>query len=135
MAMLSVVCSKLHDERQAVVLTDALAPFADRHAIAGLGIVSLGSMHRFLGMLSASGGDPYSALRHFEAAIASNARLGAPFFVAYTQHEYAAFLRERGPCHDPKRAEALEKLALDTANSCGAIQLQREIAEAAVTMR
>jgi hypothetical protein len=134
MAMLSYVCSKLQDRRRTPVLKDALIPFADRHAIAGLGAVSLGSMQHYLGMLNLVGA-PRAALEHFEAAIASNTKLGAPLFVAYTQHEYAALLRLDGPCHDPKRAEVLEKLALKTANSCGAIQLQREIAESPVLVR
>jgi eukaryotic-like serine/threonine-protein kinase len=129
MAMLSVVCSKLRDGQQAAILYDSLTPFADRHAVAGAIAFSLGSMHRFLGLLSVARRDPHSAGLHFEGAIASNTNFGAPLFVAYAQHEYAALLRLDGPCHDAKRAEVLEKLALKTANSCGAIQLQREIAE------
>jgi DNA-binding winged helix-turn-helix (wHTH) protein len=135
MAMLSVVCSKLRDERQAAILYESLSPFAERHAVAGATAFSLGSVHRFLGLLSVASHDARSAEMHFEAAIASNTKLGAPLFVAYTQHEYATLLRLDGPCHDPKRADALKKLAIDTANSCDAVQLQREIAEAIETGR
>ena len=40
------------------------------------------------------------ALRHYETAIAMNARIGAHGWLAHSQHEYAAMLFERGKDED-----------------------------------
>jgi len=53
--------------------------------------------------LSAAHGDGHAALRHFEAALASNSKAGAALFVAYTQHDYATLLHCKGPWHDAAR--------------------------------
>jgi hypothetical protein len=129
MAMLAVVCAELGDRPRAALLYERLAPFADRQAVAGLAGFSLGSMHRYLALLSSTRGDVESAVLHFEAALVSNTRAGATLFVAYTQNDFAALLRCEGPRHDPERASALTRSAATTARRCNAVQLQRELDE------
>jgi class 3 adenylate cyclase len=64
------------------------------------------------------------AQRHYETAIAVNARLGARGWLAHSQHEYAAMLLERGWDQDRDRANALNEQALAAADLLGMRTLQ-----------
>ena len=121
---------RLGDSRRGGALHERLAPFADRHATAGLGAVSLGSMQRFLALLSTVCGEQSEARAHFEAAIESNTRAGALLALAYTQHDYAELLRTTRDQGDRNRSLQLQEWALQGARQCGSVHLERRIERA-----
>jgi DNA-binding NarL/FixJ family response regulator len=84
----------LDDAERAGVLFDLLAPYAQRNA--GLtGNLYLGALARFLGLLAATRRDWDVAERQFRDAIALNARLQMPPYVAHAQYAYAEMLSRR----------------------------------------
>ncbi len=115
---LADVCAAVGDVPRARRLYELLTPFADRNIVAGLSD-SFGAAARLLGMLAATMGRFDDAVRHFEAALAMNARMGALPFVALTQHAYAAMLVRRDGPGDRARARALLGAALETARALG----------------
>jgi hypothetical protein len=69
-----------------------------------------------------------AATRHFEDALAMNARIGRPF-VARTQYEWAALLLERGRAADRRRAATLLDEAVACAGEIGMAEVLRRAAE------
>jgi tetratricopeptide (TPR) repeat protein len=129
MAMLSEVCGEIGDSRCASLLYERLVPFGDRHATAGSAI-TLGSMHRFLGLLSVVRGEEDAACAHFEAAIESNTRAGARLALAYAKHGYAELLDASRDPASRQRAWQLRGEALQGARDCGSVHLEGQIERA-----
>jgi len=125
MSILSTLCVFIHDRDRAVRIYDLMLPYADRIAMVGWTEVCYGSVSRYLGNLAALMGRDDDAQRHYEAAIAVNARLGARGWLAHTQHEYAAMLLKRGRDQDRARANALNDQALAAADLLGMRTLQQ----------
>jgi hypothetical protein len=63
-----------------------------------------------------------NAERHFEAALQHSTMLGAPAFLAQTQHDYASMLLRRG---EHVRARELATQALGAAEKMGMSRLVR----------
>jgi DNA-binding NarL/FixJ family response regulator len=63
-----------------------------------------------------------AAARHFDAALAMHARMGARPFLARTQHAYAAMLLERRRASDLPRARTLLKEAVAAFDEIGMVQ-------------
>ena len=103
MCLLAEACSRLADAPRAGALYAALAPYAARNAQIALA-VSVGPVHRHLGLLAALRDDPAAAERHFEAAIALSAELGAVPSLAHTRCDFADLLLARGGPGDRDRA-------------------------------
>lgn len=61
-----------------------LLPYRSRFVVEGIGAASRGSVERHLGVLAAVLGDRDEAAAHFEAALASNERIGATLLAART---------------------------------------------------
>jgi hypothetical protein len=78
-----------------------------------------GSASRPLGLVATALSRFDDAARHFETALATNARIESPLWVAHTQHGYARMLLLRGRPGDPERAHELLGAALATANKRG----------------
>jgi tetratricopeptide (TPR) repeat protein len=116
--LLSAVCAFLGDGRRAVILYDQLLPFAARSAAAIHGAY-WGSVHHYLGLLAATRQRWDDASRHFEAALASEARMGGRPFVAWTECEYGKSLLARGDPVDRDPAGRLLESALATAREIG----------------
>jgi tetratricopeptide (TPR) repeat protein len=110
MAQLARVCAALSDVPRAAVLYDLLLPDAERNLVVGLADVCEGAAMHYLGMLAGVQGRFDEAVRHFEAALAANARMGARPALAHTQREYAAVCLRRDD-----RGRAGELLAAATA--------------------
>jgi tetratricopeptide (TPR) repeat protein len=106
----------LEDRRSAEVLYELLAPHASRVVVAGEGALCWGSVHRFLGPLSALTGSPDRAAMHFEASISIHERLGALPFLARDRLGYAELLRRRG---DSVRIADLPRTGLALAHRLG----------------
>jgi tetratricopeptide (TPR) repeat protein len=131
LAWLTRLVARLRDGERAAVLHRLLAPFADRNIVVSLYSPGcLGSAEAYLGLLAATAGDADGAERHFEAALAMNARMGARPALARTQQWCAQLLAERGRAGDRERAARLLAEAREIAEACGMAALQLEIAPA-----
>ncbi|MEE9284704.1 MAG: adenylate/guanylate cyclase domain-containing protein, partial [Dehalococcoidia bacterium] len=117
-AALTQVCAVLADTGRAATLYDLLLPYAGRNIVEG-SVACYGSASRYLGLLAATMERWEEAERHFEDALAMNARMGARPFVAHTQHEYVGMLLHRDEPGDREKALELVTQALDTAQELG----------------
>lgn len=124
LAWLARCCLFLRDPVRALQLYPLLAPYAERNIVVSVySRASLGSAHRYLGLLCAAVGQSDAAEIHFRAAIAMNERMGARPVVACAQHEYARVLQYRDGPGDRAAADALLVRVRDTAEACGMTQL------------
>jgi hypothetical protein len=119
LAQLALACTGLADARRAAVLYDLLLPDAERNLVIGFCEVCEGAAGRFLGMLATVQERYGEAERHFEAALAMNARMGARPARAHTEREYAAMLLRRAAPGDRERADALRAAAMRTYSELG----------------
>jgi tetratricopeptide (TPR) repeat protein len=108
---LAQVCAALGDRGRAALLYERLAPYERHHVVIAFAEGCEGSVARYLGLLAATMQRWDDAARHFDAALAMNAALGARPQLAHTQREYAVMLRARGAPGDEARAAALEAAA------------------------
>jgi DNA-binding CsgD family transcriptional regulator len=127
LAFLAELCTAFGDAGRAAVLYRLLLPYADHVLVLG-GIVFAGSAARYLGMLAATMSRWDAAQRHFEAALAMNARIGAHLPLGHTQHDYAAMLLRRGQAGDRARAACLLRSSLETAQQLGFRALEERVA-------
>jgi hypothetical protein len=118
-AILATVCASLDDRPRAEHLYAGLAPFADTCVIAGLPADVLGCAHHFLMLLAATLERWDDVERHAAAALAGNAALGAPAWVATTQHELAVILVRRNEPGDLDRARGLLNECLAACDELG----------------
>ena len=105
------------DREAAGVLYELLSPHSARVIVAAEGALCWGSIHRFLGPLSAALGNVERASMHFEAAMSVHERLGALPFLARDRLAYASFMRATGG--DPVRIESLARTGLALAAQLG----------------
>jgi DNA-binding NarL/FixJ family response regulator len=78
-------------------------------------------------MLAATMSRWQEAQRHFEAALAMNARMGARPWLAHTQHEYARMLLRRGLPDDMEKAMLLLAEALVISRELGMYALAERL--------
>jgi DNA-binding CsgD family transcriptional regulator len=102
LAILADVCTVLVDADNARTLYRLLLPYGGEALVGGN--LCFGASDRYLGMLAATiaGGKPAdggtwdaAAHRHFAAALAWNARVGARPALAWTRYDYARYLLSR----------------------------------------
>jgi class 3 adenylate cyclase len=124
MAILSTLCVFIDDRERAARIYDLMLPYAERIAMIGWTEVCYGSVSRYLGNLAALLNRYDDAQRHYESAIAMNAKIGGRGWLAHSQQEYAAMLLERGDDEDRPRAKALNDQALAAADLLGMRTLQ-----------
>jgi class 3 adenylate cyclase/DNA-binding CsgD family transcriptional regulator/tetratricopeptide (TPR) repeat protein len=125
---LSEVCAAMGDAARAPTLYRLLQPYAGRNIVLGGGIACCGSADRYLGLLSAAMEQWLQAQRHFEMALAMNARIGARVPLAHTQYDYAAMLLARGEAGDHERALPLLRTSLESAREIGMRTLEERVA-------
>ena len=112
---LSEVAAFLDAVDHAGRLYQLLLPYADLCVVIDAPFCQ-GSASRPLGRLATTIGWLDDAARHFETALAMNARLRSPLWVAHTQHEYAHMLLRRDAPKDRDHARALLNAALGIAD-------------------
>jgi class 3 adenylate cyclase len=117
-AFLAEVCHALGDAAGARILYARLAPFAGRSITIGP-VLAFGSADRYLGLLAATMGRVDDAVRHLEAAMTLNARMGTLQALARTQVELADQLLDRDAPGDRTRALELVNAGLDGAQRLG----------------
>jgi DNA-binding NarL/FixJ family response regulator len=128
---LAEACVLLRDTRRAAMLHELLLPFAARNIVQSRPrTLCFGATARYLGLLAATLGHWDAAARHFEDALAMNARMGSRPYVAQTQYDYAAMLL-RSPKSEvrgskSKIPELLDR-ALATARELGVTRLAERI--------
>ena len=130
LALLAEVTARVSATAHASTLYRLIAPLAERNVVFPVySPGSLGSAHRFLGLLASLDGDAASAIAHFDQALAANAAMGARPALARTQSAYARLLLARGAAGDHARAMALRAAARELAEACGMTRLATELAE------
>jgi tetratricopeptide (TPR) repeat protein len=127
MSYLADVCTFLRDRGRAETLYEILLPFAGRNVVVSNGAACYGALSRYLGALAATLEHWDDAERHFEEALAMNARMDAPVWIAHTQEQYAAMLLARNQPSDRDKANALLDTALATARELGMRALEERI--------
>jgi len=128
LAYLVEVCAALGDTGRAASLYQLLLPYADRVLVLGGGVVCTGAASRHLGLLAMTMGRWSEAERHFEDALATNAKIGALLPLAHTRHDYAAMLLSRGARGDCERAIAMLQSSLERSQELGLRALEERIA-------
>jgi DNA-binding CsgD family transcriptional regulator len=123
-AALAETCCVLEATGQARTLYRAAAPFTEL-VVMPAALPCAGSAQRTLGLLACTAGRRDSAHAHYAAAMASDARMGARVWVAWTRHELASLLGGGTQPADRSRALELNGAALDAAGALGLEQLRR----------
>jgi hypothetical protein len=106
--LLGDACARTHSHDYAECLYDLCLPFEGRHIVTTPLPGYDGAMDRILGSLANVRGDRAAALRHYDAAIAMEEKLGATPFVARSRDERnalaPAIARAPGPASTPSAA-------------------------------
>jgi len=125
----AAVCSDLGDRAAAGRLYPLLAPYADR--VVGNGVIWIGSVAHYLGLLATTLEDFDASARHLAAAEAAHERLGAPGWQARSQLARARLLLRRGQPEEAANARRLLGQVVATARELGLVNLERRAAEPA----
>ena len=128
MTYLVDVCTFLADRTRAKRLYEILLPFDGANVVVGSGTACHGALSRYLGALATTLERWDEATRHFEDALAMNARMEARPWLAYTQEQYSTMLLARRQPGDRERAVALVDAALATAQELGMRALEERLA-------
>jgi DNA-binding SARP family transcriptional activator/tetratricopeptide (TPR) repeat protein len=115
---LAEVAAFLGDIPRAQLLYDLLLPYADR-CLVTFALHCQGSASRQLGSLATTLSQYEDAQRHFEEALAMNAQIRSPLWIAHTQHDYARMLLLRNHRADRDKAHELLTQALASAEQLG----------------
>jgi NAD(P)-dependent dehydrogenase (short-subunit alcohol dehydrogenase family) len=123
MCLLAEACARLGDAARAPALYERLERYAERNAQIGLA-VSVGTVHRFLGLLSRVMEQWPTAEAHFEAALERSSAMGATASLAHIRCDYAEMLLARGSGDDRERAACHLELARAVADELRVKPLQ-----------
>jgi tetratricopeptide (TPR) repeat protein len=121
LTMLGVVelAVALGDVQNAQAAYDALAPYAELPIMASLAVVCFGSVHRPLALAALTCGKIDLAIKHFNAAVAANERLGHRPAAIQTRAELALALLQRAGTGDGRRGRTLMQETIIQANALG----------------
>jgi DNA-binding NarL/FixJ family response regulator len=115
------MCALLGDADRAPAIYQLVLPHAQYNNF------WTGSISRNLGLLATTMRRWEDAERHFQDALAMNARMGARPWVAWTQHDYAKMLLARHRRGDRGRALELLTPALAAAQEMGMKRLEEKV--------
>jgi tetratricopeptide (TPR) repeat protein len=139
MVALVELAAELGDAVVAREAYELLAPFADRPVVPSLGVVCIGSTERSLGVAAATFGDVDAAVRHLDAAVAANGRLGHRPMTAVARAEAALARCRRDAPGDRERATAMLEVAVAEGDELGldarVAEWRRALGELASTRR
>ena len=135
MTYLVDVCTFLGDRARADSLYRILLPFAGRNVVVSNGAACYGALSRYLGALATTLERWDDAARHFEDALAMNARMDARPWLAHTQEQYATMLLARRQSGDRDKAAALLDAALATTRELGMRALEERITAGIAQMK
>ena len=126
LSLLAEACAELGDARRAALLHELLRPFGKMNAAFGP-LAFFGPASRYLGLLTAAMGKFDEAEVYFEDALRSSEKLSALPWIAYTKHDYAKMLLERGDSIAASKSLELAMSALQTAEDLGMQDLKRRL--------
>jgi tetratricopeptide (TPR) repeat protein len=126
-ARLAEAIARLDAAQFAESLLPLLASYADSVVVLANTAGCLGAASRYVGLLAHTLGRLDDAVASFEAALATNERIGAVVQLAHTQRELARSLEARGARGDRERAAALVAEAAAVAARLQLVTLQRRI--------
>lgn len=135
MTYLADVCTFLEDRPRAARLYQLLVPHARLTVVVGNATCCYGALSRYLGALATTLEHWDEAAQHFEDAMAMNARMEAPPWVAHTKYQYAEMLLARHQSGDRDKAAALLDAALATTRELGMRALEERITAAITRMK
>ena len=95
MLVLAEVCRIVDAPEYAAAIYERLLPYAQTLCVVSLKLSEMGPLTRPLGVLATLIDDYTHAERHFEDALATSERIGAPPHVARTSSDYARMLLAR----------------------------------------
>jgi len=124
---LSEVCTFLGDARRAAMLYQCLLPHDGYTLVVGPTAACYGAAAYYLGLLAATMCRWEEAQRHFTAALAMNARMGARPALAHTQYAYAKMLLARAQPDDHAPAMSLLDEALAISLELGMHMLEERV--------
>jgi DNA-binding NarL/FixJ family response regulator len=124
---LSEVCAFLGDARRAATLYQFLMPHDGYTLLVGPSAVCYGAAAYYLGLLAATMCHRDEAQRHFTAALAMNARMGAKPALAHTQYAYAQMLLAHEQPADVAPAMSLLDEALAISLELGMPMLEERV--------
>jgi len=125
---LTDACTRVGDAELAGLLYADLAQNANTNVMIGHGVACYGSADRYLGMLAATFHEEELAVRHFEAALELNRRMGTLTWLAHTAYEYGRLLTARNDAEDRTRAAQLLAEGAGLAERIGLPTLSARIA-------
>jgi class 3 adenylate cyclase len=129
MGLLTEVAAILDDAERAGQLYELLEPNAHRVIIVGAAVDSYGAIDRMLGRLAATIGRWDDAERHFRDALALNAKIRSPRWIAWTHLQHAEMLARRDAPGDREHALGLATDAIDVGEPLGMrVLVQRALA-------
>jgi hypothetical protein len=123
----AAVCADLGDEAAASRLYPLLTAYADR--IVGNGVIWIGSVAHYLGVLATTLEHFDDAESHLAAGEAAHERLHAPGWRARTRLARARLLLRRGRPEDADEARQLLGQVIATGRELGLVNLERRAAE------
>jgi tetratricopeptide (TPR) repeat protein len=126
MAELADACAVIGDATHAATLYDLLLPYAQKLVFERSGLVCLGSVSFWLGVLAGTMGRCDDALRHLDEGLAAHQHIPSPPWIANAQCAMAAVLLGRNGPGDRERAGALLAEVLRTTERLGMRRLQRK---------
>ena len=124
---LAEVCRIVDARECAAPIYERLVPYAQRLCTISLNLSEMGPVSRTLGVLASLMGDYRRAALHFEDALATSERIGAPPHVARTSVDYARTLLSRGGDGDAERARMLLADARSIAERIGQCGVVAEV--------
>lgn len=127
-AQLSVACWELVRIDDATSLYEILVPHAGTIVVCATATYAEGAADRFLGILAGTARRLDLAVRHLDAAMALEARVGSEPLVAHSGYWLAQMLRLRGAPGDDERAMRLAHESLGTARRLEMTMLERQVA-------
>jgi tetratricopeptide (TPR) repeat protein len=122
LAFMAEAAGALRDAKHAAPLYDLMRPLDGRNLMQ-LPSMTLGPAAYYLGLLAQALDCLEAAARHFEDALAFDARTGAMHYQARTQVAYAEMLLRRGERGDSARAAELLQASVATARRLGMTKL------------
>jgi hypothetical protein len=131
LAFLAEAVSQLDDQAESQVVLDHLAPHSGHLAVMGWGVLCLGAVDRYLGMLELTLGRVDDAVGHLQSALAMEEGLGFAPAASRTRYWLGRALLRRGGAEDRLRAKDLVEACIATAKELG---MQALVTEAGVLL-
>jgi DNA-binding SARP family transcriptional activator len=124
--LLADCAAEFGDRERAATMYELMLPYRRGNVVIGLAAVCLGAAARYLGRLAMAVGRRKAALEHFELALAGNAALGTPVYLAHTQLDYARALGPGARSTELIEAAARTAAELELANVARRAQALRD---------